>query len=313
MALFVLDIIVLIVFAFAMILAFVGFSHFRERLFLYKGLLAACFLLDHFIIFAVQFLFNTYPYVGPEYNFISTPEVKIVIFVLRQLAYLLVAKELFGLKFPNWFYVLFPLLFILYWNIHARAAVSDFPFPAWLFYEVMQAYLFALIVICSKTTNARERADLKKLLRASVVLLVCIVALDLVWLFDLGELNPFTAILGIALESNLFETALHVLYCTLIIRSIAKRFAAQLEHHGQQAPNGSNEEDIEAVVKDLHLTKREEEVFRLLLEDYSYQEICDKLVISMSTVKSHAHNIYGKAGCSRRSDLRRLVSAKSTH
>lgn len=307
MALFVFNIVVLSIFVIAVFVAFASFAHSKRRLCLYEGILAACFLLDHLIIFAAEFLFNTYPNVGPEYNFISAPEVKIFIFIFRQIAYLLVAKELFELEYPKWLYGIFPLLFILYWNIHAQVAISSLRFPAWIFYTVMQIYLLVLIIFCSRTERTHTSANLKKLLRISLVFLILIVAFDLIWLFDLNEYNPFVAIMGIAYENNVFETALHVTYCIFIVGSVLKWFDAQFKQY-KQPSSAFSEECVEAAVKDLKLTKREEEVFRLLLEDYSYQEICDKLVVSMRTVKSHAHNIYDKAGCSRRSDLRRLVS-----
>jgi LuxR family maltose regulon positive regulatory protein len=48
------------------------------------------------------------------------------------------------------------------------------------------------------------------------------------------------------------------------------------------------------------LTKRELEVLRLVCEGFSNQEIAEKLVITMSTVKKHTGNIYGKLGVSSR-------------
>lgn len=307
MALFILDIVVLVVFAIAVLVAFAGFSLTRERLSLFEGFLTSCFLLDHFLVFAAQFLFNPYPNVNPESGLISAPALKIALFVIRQVAYLLIAKELFGLSYPTWLYGIFPLLFVLYWNIFSRISSTDNLLPAWLFYEVMQAYLLVLAIACSRTDAARENPDLRKLLRISLALIACIVAFDVIWLLDLEELNLFAPFFENAVESNPFETALHVLYSFLIARQAIRAIVARMQH--QQSPSEALPgADVDAVAQDLRLTKREEEVFRLLLEDYSYQEICDKLVVSMSTVKSHAHNIYDKAGCSRRSDLRRLVS-----
>jgi LuxR family maltose regulon positive regulatory protein len=48
------------------------------------------------------------------------------------------------------------------------------------------------------------------------------------------------------------------------------------------------------------LTKRELEVLQLVCEGYSNQEIARKLVITMSTVKKHTGNIYGKLGVANR-------------
>lgn len=53
------------------------------------------------------------------------------------------------------------------------------------------------------------------------------------------------------------------------------------------------------------LTKREREVFSLLLENRTHQEIRQALFISAGTVKAHIHNIYQKAGVTRRDELLR--------
>jgi predicted DNA-binding protein (UPF0251 family) len=46
----------------------------------------------------------------------------------------------------------------------------------------------------------------------------------------------------------------------------------------------------------LLLTDREKEVFRLVCQHKSYQQIADELFISKSTVKTHMHNAYAKLG-----------------
>jgi hypothetical protein len=46
----------------------------------------------------------------------------------------------------------------------------------------------------------------------------------------------------------------------------------------------------------LLLTDREKEVFRLVCQHKSYQQIADELFIGKSTVKTHMHNVYTKLG-----------------
>ena len=311
MALFVWNIVVLNVFVVAMLVAAICYVRTKERLFLYEAVLVFCYAFDHFLIFSGQFLFNSFPSYDMESTSITAPEVKIILLVVRQVAYLLVAKELFGLSYPRWTYVAFPLLFMLYWNLYAQVVASTTSAtPPALFYSVMQVYLLVLVAICFRKTRLEEYAHLKRLLLITLAFIVAIVAFDSTWVF--GLYNPFNALFGTAYESNLSETLLHILYCVLIVREAFKRIEIRESSPEPERHAASfSESDVDRVVKELKLTRREEEVFRLLLEDCSYQEICDKLVVSLNTVKSHAHNIYDKAGCSRRSDLRRLVSSKS--
>ena len=48
------------------------------------------------------------------------------------------------------------------------------------------------------------------------------------------------------------------------------------------------------------LSERELEILRLIATGSSNKEIAEKLIIAVSTVKTHINNIYGKLGTSRR-------------
>jgi two-component system NarL family response regulator len=57
----------------------------------------------------------------------------------------------------------------------------------------------------------------------------------------------------------------------------------------------------------LSLTQRELEVAELLSENLSNQEISERLVIEVGTVKNHVHNILNKLGVSSREDAANLM------
>lgn len=61
------------------------------------------------------------------------------------------------------------------------------------------------------------------------------------------------------------------------------------------------------------LTRREKEIMLLLANGHANQDIADELFLSLSTVKSHISNIYGKLGVSTRKEaLKKLRELSST-
>jgi len=54
------------------------------------------------------------------------------------------------------------------------------------------------------------------------------------------------------------------------------------------------QEDLQFEQKKYQLTDREIEIWSLLRQEYSYQDIAEKLHITLNTVKTHVKNIYAK-------------------
>lgn len=65
--------------------------------------------------------------------------------------------------------------------------------------------------------------------------------------------------------------------------------------------------DTPVIPGDLGLTPRETEIAERILQRQTYREIAEELTISEHTVKRHVHNIYEKAGVSRRDELIRKL------
>ncbi len=65
----------------------------------------------------------------------------------------------------------------------------------------------------------------------------------------------------------------------------------------------SREYVIKSKIKALNLTRRESEIFELLLLDLPNKEVSDKLYIAEATVKKHVQNILKKAECGNRLEL----------
>ena len=66
-------------------------------------------------------------------------------------------------------------------------------------------------------------------------------------------------------------------------------------------------EHIREIQKKYSLTERESQVLELLSNGMSNEEICKRLIISLSTVKKHIYNLYNKTGVNSRSKLISLL------
>ena len=78
---------------------------------------------------------------------------------------------------------------------------------------------------------------------------------------------------------------------------ILREGVRQLEHHQDEKPSNRVIQEHIAhpeYLLDLHLTKRELEVLRLVAEGHTDREVADILIISPRTVNRHLGNIYVK-------------------
>ena len=74
--------------------------------------------------------------------------------------------------------------------------------------------------------------------------------------------------------------------------------AFEAAYAGQQPPNDLTQKTLVAEsdqpTQPLELTAHKRDVLRYLAQGLSNQELADTLAISLYTVRSHAHNIFGK-------------------
>lgn len=75
--------------------------------------------------------------------------------------------------------------------------------------------------------------------------------------------------------------------------------------------NKDNEKlTVDECVLQFHLTKREEQILRLILEGYQTNDICNELFITLNTLKKHIFNMYRKLGINSRTQLFKRVKEK---
>ena len=119
--------------------------------------------------------------------------------------------------------------------------------------------------------------------------------LDLMTALDLGEPEGFVTVFLEAgrpvealLEGLLGGEKIHSPFVQTILDAFAEISAPAIS--GEMDKTGANEALAEP------LSERELEILSLIAEGYTNQEIAERLVITLHTVKKHSSNIYGKLG-----------------
>jgi len=72
------------------------------------------------------------------------------------------------------------------------------------------------------------------------------------------------------------------------------------------------EEQLRRFCREYQITKREQEVIRLISRGLSNQEISDSLYISLQTVKDHVHRIFVKTGVKNRIQLTNVIRSSNS-
>ena len=150
------------------------------------------------------------------------------------------------------------------------------------------------------------------------------------WLFGIAEGTAYAATCvgkiagrlcttlypGGSLESSAVVMVAVVGLVTLCMFFSGERLALRTfgGSFGQDAPHANPLANVEAPVmacalasRRFGLSRREEEILGLLLQDMSAGQIEEELAISRSTVKSHIQHIYEKTGVHSRGELKNLV------
>ena len=91
----------------------------------------------------------------------------------------------------------------------------------------------------------------------------------------------------------------------IYILNVLKKHIENMIHNVTQLSraNATVNKNLEKFSEKYNLTSRECDVLNLINKGYANQEIADELVITLSTVKKHIYNLYGKTGVSSRGQL----------
>lgn len=92
-----------------------------------------------------------------------------------------------------------------------------------------------------------------------------------------------------------------------LLDMLKDHLAYRLSREREKNAENTEKIPIHIAVERYQLTKREETILKLLMEGVDNVEICEKLVISINTLKKHILNIYRKLGIRNRVQLFKMV------
>lgn len=283
--------------------------------------LFAFYLLDTAIIFMTELI----PSFSGWYDqvFLTTPALKTILYLGMAFFELCIWNAWLGRRFsaPQ----VLSLICLGLWFLLLPLA----PAGAWKAYLYFFAYQVFSVCMCGfglRILGRMPREEYKTLRRLLWITIVGSLLITLEDSFVIFFVDVYTASAVRMQNQNISESILRLLYTGIVLhqlfrhgRQAAPQEPAQDAAKGPepQAPDteeaghpepeaaGDPPDRLKAFAQAIGLTERELEVFALLLENRSNQQISERLYISTGTVKAHIHNIFQKAGVTRRYELLR--------
>jgi DNA-binding NarL/FixJ family response regulator len=98
--------------------------------------------------------------------------------------------------------------------------------------------------------------------------------------------------------------------CTVLGIFLGRKISREREDASAQAPVISESSPSYPGQNQFNLSPREYEVLVKIAQGHSYQEIADQLHVSLSTIKTHASNIFSKMDVQRRTQAVMVAQQK---
>lgn len=326
---FIYNVFLLILYSIALTLSFTNFLQSKKNNYLVLSIVFIFYIFNSLIIYMTEFI-ETF---SDLYNniFLSVPTFKIIIIVVLLTCYVTINNSILKIETSKiWYYIIGVVLFVLLFI----AMLPNSAMKVWLFYLPNQIFTFALSCFGLKTLKNNpvkyegiKYTNYRKVLIWTLLFSVLILIEDTFVIFYVDEYSDIILKIN---NRSISEDVMYVGYSIFVIRyfmSILNTNSSLQENNFDESiQNNDCDEKTEVQTEvqieiqqdeyvhnefsdfylfstEYGLTKREQDVFKLLLLDMDNKEISENLVISIGTVKSHVHNIFLKADVSNRKQL----------
>lgn len=326
MLLFFYNSILLIAYGIPVFLSFFLYSRTRRQVYIAISLLYLTFILDNLVIYLTEFI----DWFAVLYDrlFMTVPSYKTIIYLAMFLCMCKVAEGILEQKAALYVYVALGVMTAYQMFI---PIMENSAFKAWLYYLAPELfYMFlsvCLVRICRSIPKERQsprKEGFRKLCVCTGIFAVIILIEDSFVIFHVDRYNE---LLVQIFNRSISEDVLRMIYLGYTLRFLLSgvqvkdsmtESAADTQTPGsgevretaapeETAQDGSDR--FHMFCREYQLTLREQDIFSLILSDKNNAEISDALMISPGTTKTHIHNIYSKAGVTKRRELIRQYAA----
>lgn len=301
-AIFVYNILLIILYSITMAFALNFYLKEKNKVFLLISLYLAFFIFDNVIIYMTEFI-NSFAQ-SYDQAFMSVPAVKTIIFMGNAFFSISIIAALRNEKLKSLHYGL--LIALAIWMV-SIPLLANSAFKVWLYYLGNQIFLLYLAFYCWRGTKlllpSVNQSYLKKLSIVNLVFGLLIIIEDSFVIFNVDQYSSLTTkIYNRSISEDIFSIVVCLILCQFFF-----------SERNEQSVESSEELEQTTLIQDFchahQFTQRECEVFQLLLQHYSNQEIADQLFLSLGTVKTHVHNIFIKLEIKKRTQIFPLFEA----
>lgn len=278
----------------------------KQKIFLYSTILVTAFIVDLVFLHYTDFYHSAT--VDLPTTYISLAPFKIILFSIMLASETLIVLEIFQKNIkPKYF--LFIIAFIIIEVMFK--IVDESNLSIWLFYTTRQ--LFS-ILLCGffyysyfRCHDLAIKTYAKKFYSIFAIVLLMNIIIGIEDALVISQQQAFSTS-GLIFKERNFSENIYWMVITIIVFTYSTQVLKKLTLPSKNE-EATSVKNVDLFMNDIQLTKREKEIFLLILQHLSNTEIADSLCISSGTLKAHIHNIYAKAEVTHRNELIKKVNA----
>lgn len=243
-------------------------------------------------------------------QFMSIPSIKTFIIISITLVYFIIQKNFLKKELKPIDHITLTLFIA---SLLVIPLILDGSVMVWSYYLPYQ--LISIYIAYSGLKHLKSNPDLfeessliglyKKILIYTLIFNVIIIIEDTIVIFSF---DVYSNIMVKINNRSISEDILSIIYSIYAIKYCHISFNLSYKNSTTESSESipklnTNIDSIYKFSSFYNLTKREQEILNLLLDNKTNQEISDLLFISIGTVKTHIHNIFQKVDISKRNQL----------